>query len=191
MAPGGLRKSRTARFDVSPELPIPAEPAGAATRSRAAIHFLQLAATMKRASWLAAIFQIPDGGEMPSEILWILDYNGEPAREPDASKWADWFFTADRVVKRSALWGGWIVVATIFLGIDHDRRSATPILWETKVFGGPWDGVFGRSRSKDEALQVHRQMVRMYRGWSLVEGLFRGLRALPGMSRAAHQKERR
>jgi hypothetical protein len=72
---------------------------------------------------------------------YILDVDGRtPKPEPNILKWAMWFETADRTVRRTALKRGdppeeYCVVSTVFLGLDHNFRGVgPPVLFETMVF---------------------------------------------------------
>lgn len=56
-----------------------------------------------------------------------------PVREPDAARWADWFESADRYVRRTRV-GPYLTVSTVFLGVDHGHFSGPPLLFETMVF---------------------------------------------------------
>lgn len=50
-------------------------------------------------------------------------------------------------------------VSTVFLGIDHNYDGGTPILFETMVFGGDWDGRTYRYATHSEAKNGHWQIV--------------------------------
>lgn len=82
-----------------------------------------------------------------------LNPEGEPVPEPDLREWARWFEKADRHVAREEI--GEISVSTVFLGLDHSFGGATPILWETMIFGGEHDGYQERYSSRDAALAGH------------------------------------
>jgi hypothetical protein len=66
-------------------------------------------------------------------------------------------------------------VSTIFLGLDHDIGHGAwgrfddyrPVVWETMVFGGPFDGAQWRYRSWWAALKGHRKLLRMHLWWAL------------------------
>lgn len=62
-----------------------------------------------------------------------------PVLEPDLLRWARWFEEADRSVAVTHLPGG-VYVSTVFLGTDHNwTRRGPPLLFETMIFGGPYD----------------------------------------------------
>lgn len=56
--------------------------------------------------------------------------------------------------KRAQSWS----ISTVFLGIDHNHvgwHGAAPILFETMVFGGDYDGYQERYFTFDDALEGH------------------------------------
>jgi hypothetical protein len=86
---------------------------------------------------------------------YILD-GKRPARV-DTLTWARWFEDADnRRVAEDTI--GEARVSTVFLGLDHGYHG-TPILFETMVFGGPFDGEQERYATYDEAEAGHAAMV--------------------------------
>ena len=48
-----------------------------------------------------------------------------------------------------------ISVSTVFLGIDHRHGEGEPVLFETMVFGGNYDGYQDRYCTYDEAVLGH------------------------------------
>jgi hypothetical protein len=76
-----------------------------------------------------------------THLKYVLDAEGNPVPEPDHLTWERWFeHDENRVLKQDNISGD-IMVSTVFLGVDqHFRNHGPPILWETKVFGGPHDG---------------------------------------------------
>ena len=51
-------------------------------------------------------------------------------------------------------------VSTVFLGLDHSHSfDGPPVLWETMVFGGKYDGEQKRYSSFDVAQRGHQRMV--------------------------------
>jgi len=107
--------------------------------------------------------------DSPDEGSWIgtyiLNKDGNPVPERDALTWAKWYETADRQVALTPFAWGW--VSTIFLGLDHsfvfvfmsDPLIYEPELWETMVFGGSLNEEMRHYRSREEALEGHREMV--------------------------------
>jgi hypothetical protein len=90
--------------------------------------------------------------------LYILSDEGEPVLEPDWLVWGQWFESADRVVLQDAPRRG-VQISTVFLGLDHSHGlSPAPVLWESMVFGGPFDLAQRRYASKLAALEGHRQL---------------------------------
>lgn len=89
----------------------------------------------------------------------------EPVKEPDLMKWAQWFETASRTVRKDTaivdVAGrpvGTIDVSTVFLGLDHSFGRGPPMLFETMVFGGPLDHECERCSTWEEAEQQHERM---------------------------------
>lgn len=77
--------------------------------------------------------------------FWIL--NGRvPEYCTDLLRWGRWFETADRIIARTELMDGDVVVSTIFLGVDHRfLGDGPPILFETMIFGEKYlSQIFGR-----------------------------------------------
>lgn len=80
----------------------------------------------------------------------------EVIAEPNVIAWAKWFESADRIVKAEKFEGRGITVSTIFLGRDQSFvEDAPPVLFETMVFGGEFDGVCRRYCTWDEAIAGH------------------------------------
>ena len=57
-------------------------------------------------------------------------------------------------------WFGEIQVSTVFLGVDHSHvflleGGPSPILFETMIFGGEWDGYQERFETWEEAVKGH------------------------------------
>lgn len=87
--------------------------------------------------------------------------NDVPVLEPDFYQWSAWFKTADRGVARTSLIDG-SVVCSIFLGMDASfaQMAPTPLLYETRVFGGDKDGVKLYSVSQATAVKLHKKLVK-------------------------------
>lgn len=79
-------------------------------------------------------------------------------------EWAEWMKnTKERCVAVTEI--GPSRVSTVFLGLDHSFGGATPILFETMVFGGPLDQEEERYSTWEEAENGHAAMVeRVKRG---------------------------
>lgn len=85
--------------------------------------------------------------------------------EPDLMKWAKWFETANRTVRKDTakitLDGepvGNVDVSTVFLGLDRSFGQGKPLLFETMVFGGPLDQECERCSSWEAAEKMHEKM---------------------------------
>ena len=50
-------------------------------------------------------------------------------------------------------------VSTVFLSLDHNWRGGQPILFETMIFGGDFDGWQDRYHTWAEAAAGHRRVV--------------------------------
>lgn len=91
---------------------------------------------------------------------YILDENGEPVPEFNIFKWSNWFhFAKNRQVCRHNL--GRVDISTVFLGMDHGWGRGLPVLWETMVFGGQYDGYTARYTSKYGAKHGHQIILKM------------------------------
>ena len=102
---------------------------------------------------------IEEGDDLGGLPAFILDDDGEPIKVPLLA-WGQWLSThhGDRVVMQESL--GRVLVSTVFLGLDHRfGGEGPPILWETLVFGGVFDGRGARYSSRLEALIGHAEMV--------------------------------
>ena len=76
----------------------------------------------------------------------------------DLRAWARWLEGKDaRRVKHTKF--GKVNVSTVFLGIDHSFGGATPMLFETMVFGGPLDQEQDRYSNWEDAEKGHDAMV--------------------------------
>lgn len=89
---------------------------------------------------------------------YILDgHNAIPC--DDLIKWAKWFEKADRIVVKTVISDN-ITVSTVFLGLNHNFGvKGKPLLFETLVFGGEYDGEMRRYSTWDKAEKGHKIMV--------------------------------
>lgn len=88
--------------------------------------------------------------------------NGEPVPEPDPRKWAIWFGTNERIVKRTLI--GKVEISTVFIAIDHSfSDNEPPMLWGTMVFGGKLNYEQERYISLEDAKAGHNNMVERVR----------------------------
>lgn len=91
-------------------------------------------------------------------IQYILNDKGEPVKEPDLMKWAQWLENANREVAKTKV--GEALVSTVFLGLDYNFGQGPPVLWETLVFGGPHEDEQDRcSGSREQAEAMHARMI--------------------------------
>lgn len=103
---------------------------------------------LQRAKFIAASYEVLTMGGK-----YIL-VNGKPKKEPDLIKWANWFETADRTIKKETING--VYISTVFLGLDHNFSGGKPILWETLVQGPGWDEM-QRYSSLEAAKKGHEE----------------------------------
>lgn len=85
--------------------------------------------------------------------------------EPDTpTQYWDFITSRDRVLRQDRIRDSW--VSTIFLGIDmrlepEDDSDPRPLVFETRIMGGPNDGFANLSRSYDDALETHHKICKM------------------------------
>lgn len=89
---------------------------------------------------------------------YVLNANGDPEPCGSVVEWAEWFEKGNRVIGADFLPGD-VRVSTVFLGLDHAFGGATPVLFETMVFGGPLDQEQERYHTRTEAVAGHAAMV--------------------------------
>lgn len=93
---------------------------------------------------------------MSDHYMLDKDHNVVPA---GFSEWAQAFKSKDRVVARTRVYDG-CEVSTVFLGLDHRfGGDGPPIVFETLVFGGPFDQEMDRYCTWAEAEAGHARMV--------------------------------
>jgi hypothetical protein len=87
--------------------------------------------------------------------LYILNDAGEPVHVTDPVEWATWFEANkfSRHVGDDRL--GDMHVSTVFLAIDEAYGNGTPVLYETRVFGGPLDQKRETYHTKADAAVGH------------------------------------
>lgn len=111
-----------------------------------------------------------DMDEWTDDLPWIgqyvLDENGNAVRAKSLLSWGKWMqeHRADCHLAQDQI--GEACVSTIFLGLDsfmvlERHLPHVPVLWETMVFGGPYDQFQNRYSSKDDALRGHSKIVQM------------------------------
>src|SRR5262249_44754509 len=91
------------------------------------------------------------------EVYFVLDDRGVPVPERDFAAWTRWFEQADRSVARTVVAAD-ITVLSTFSGVDEATR-VTPLLFQTRVFGGVLDGEELRHSTRSEAVAAHDALV--------------------------------
>jgi len=81
--------------------------------------------------------------------------NGHELVPADLYQWATWYDSADHQVRYDEV--GDVRVSTIFLGIRG-------VIFETMVFGGPYDMRVAHSDTWDEAEKAHELALELVRG---------------------------
>lgn len=106
--------------------------------------------------------------------MYMLNDRGEPVPVGDSleelSAWTEWWLRShdERVIACKQLDSG-VTVSTVFMGfdlrhdiaIDEELDDIPPLLWQSKVFGGPHNGEVSRYISRDAALVGHGCWVAM------------------------------
>lgn len=83
--------------------------------------------------------------------------DGQIAKEcVDILAWARWMENADRRVAITAQ--GDTEVSTVFLGVNHQFGDGPPLIFETMVFGGDYDGECCRYSTWEQAEGGHAEM---------------------------------
>lgn len=78
-------------------------------------------------------------------------------------EWAKWFEeVGNRRVAKTNLSNG-ICISTVFLGLDHQFGQGPPILFETMVFRGQFDGWRWRYCTYKESIIGHKRVVKNMR----------------------------
>ena len=80
--------------------------------------------------------------------------------EPDLLKWAEWFQTANRLVKRTQVPGG--MISTEFLGVDLNFQEGPPLLFETMTFVDGNESGCKRCSTWSEAEEQHDEAVTLW-----------------------------
>jgi len=84
-----------------------------------------------------------------------------PVPEPDLIKWGKWMEKADSVAQDKV---GEMLVSTVFLGLDHQFGAGEPVLFETMVFGGEYDGEQDKYSTWEEAEAGHAEILAKVKG---------------------------
>lgn len=85
---------------------------------------------------------------------YILE-NKVPVKVEDVLEWAKFLENTNKVVAKTDIEDA--SVSTVFFGIDHNfSNTSDPILFETMIFGGKYDGYQDRYSTWDEAEKGHK-----------------------------------
>ena len=90
---------------------------------------------------------------------YILNEDKSVTAVDSVIEWAKGFAKADRRVERTNIPEFGSDVSTVFLGLDHQWGSGSPLLFETMIFGGDMDGYQERYSTWDEAVNGHAKVV--------------------------------
>ena len=100
--------------------------------------------------------------------MWYIEENGSPVPCDDLQRASEWLFGPGggdrRRVRETKIKDDEIYVSTVFLGLDHSFGGASPVLYETMIFGGQQDGYQRRYHFRDEAVAGHEEAVQIALG---------------------------
>jgi|SRR5271170_3736576 len=110
--------------------------------------------------------------ELPWMGQYVLDENGDAIPASGLLSWGQWLKDHPRERHLAEDQIGDARVSTVFLGLDYgslwlrdseifDPAKYKPKLWETMVFGGPYDLYQKRYTSRESALVGHGKIVQM------------------------------
>lgn len=91
-------------------------------------------------------------------MYYILDDDGHPVRITNVLKWASLVEGTNRQIALDTV--GDVRISTVFLGIDY-LNNVVPLLFETMIFGGDYDGYFKRTPTKKDALIQHEKALNL------------------------------
>lgn len=95
--------------------------------------------------------------------MWYkLDSDNNPIPCSGVSEYEEWVVKHGTTVAQSKFRDTKnieIYISTVFLGLDYSYNSTVPILWETMVFGGPFDQQSVRYSSFKDALKGHNEII--------------------------------
>lgn len=101
------------------------------------------------------------------EMKYYIRLPNNTHKEVKQEEYTKAFSNKMRIVKQTQV--GSILVSTVFLGIDLEpfKKSEEPMLYETMVFGGVYSDTMQRSKTHNEALEAHKQAVKLVKttGW--------------------------
>ena len=97
--------------------------------------------------------------------MWYIEENGQPVPCNDIHRASAWLYGPGgeerRRVRETLIGDDGVFVSTVFLGLDHAFGGATPVLYETMIFGGQHDEYQRRYTTKDDAIAGHEEAVRL------------------------------
>lgn len=81
-------------------------------------------------------------------------------QKANLEEWANYFESSDRVIKKTKLFDDSVEVSTVFLGLDHaiPENENHPLVFETMVFGGTFDGLTERYSTYKQAEEGHEKV---------------------------------
>lgn len=85
----------------------------------------------------------------------------KPIPVDDSLVWAEQFEKTNRVVRIDWIENPDILISTVFLGINHCFNGGEPILFETMIFGGKFDGYQKRYFTWEQAEEGHLKALEM------------------------------
>jgi len=97
--------------------------------------------------------------------IFVLNAAGEPEPSDHAPRaWSEFMVHGDRQLaddRGEGETGGTVRISTVFMGVNMQvHPDGPPILWETRVFGGPLHDQSARYMYRAEALIGHQAMCR-------------------------------
>lgn len=94
------------------------------------------------------------------ELHYMLDDDGNVVQTTSLEEWGRWFEKADRRILVDEVRQSQI--STVFLSVDHSfDEGEEPVLWETMIFGGPFDEFQWRYYSREDAIAGHERIKKM------------------------------
>ena len=91
-----------------------------------------------------------------------IEFSGQPMVAPDLRIWAQWMLTTNRIVAKTRLPQGRLMVSTVFLGVVDEPDVDPPMLYETCVFAkaeSSWADYRARYATRDAALSGHARLI--------------------------------
>jgi hypothetical protein len=88
-------------------------------------------------------------------MIGMYDFDGQPI---PMWEWMALFWTEDRCVAATRI-DDEVGVSTVWLGVDTVDDRDPPLIFETLVFGGPYNGVTWHTPNRHAALAAHDQAV--------------------------------